>query len=201
MRAVIFGNGSVADYGRINALLEEDDFIICADGGLRHTTILGIRPDVVIGDFDSSEKDSSVKTYVYPTRKDFTDGELAIDYAIENGYGDILMFGMTGSRIDHTITNILLLAKCSGARIIDDKNEIRVLNGAIELSGYKGKTLSIIPVSGDLCGVTTTGLEYPLDNGTLYFGSSRGNSNVINEEVCTITTQHGLAVIVINDGE
>lgn len=201
MRAVIFGNGSITDYGRVKALLNDDDYIICADGGLRHTAVLGIRPDVAIGDFDSSEKDDSVKTYVYPSRKDFTDGELAIDYAIENGYEDILMFAMTGSRIDHTLTDILLLSKCRGARIIDDKNEIRILNGKLELNGYNGKTLSIIPVYGELCGITATGVEYPMDNDTLFFGESRGNSNVINEDVCTITAKRGIAVIVINDGE
>lgn len=201
MRAVIFGNGSVKDYGKIKALLKDDDFIVCADGGLRHTAAMGIHPDVAIGDFDSSEKCENVKTYVYPSRKDFTDGELAIDYAINKGYSDILMFAMTGSRIDHTLTDIFLLSKCKNARIIDDKNEIRILNGSIEISGYKGKTLSIIPVYGELCGIYTTGLEYQMKNDTLFFGESRGNSNVINEDLCTITAKRGIAVIVINDGE
>lgn len=201
MRAVIFGNGSITDYGKVKALLNEDDYIICADGGLRHTSVLGIKPDVAIGDFDSSERDESVKTYVYPTRKDFTDGELAVDYAIERGYDELIMFAVTGNRMDHTLTDIFLLSKCRNARIVDDFNEIRLLNGSMTLNGYAGKTLSVIPVYGELYGVSVTGAEYPLDNDVLFFGESRGNSNVINENVCTITAKRGMAVVVINDGD
>lgn len=201
MRAVVIGNGNIENYSYIKSKLNYDDFIICADGGLRHAKKLGVKVDVSIGDFDSSEKDDSVITYIYPTRKDFTDGELAVNYALQKGYSDIILLGMSGFRLDHTLTDIFLLSKHEGIKLIDDKNEVMIIKSKLELSGYSGKTLSIIPVCGDLCGIYTEGLEYPLNNETLYFGESRGNSNVIVSDKCSISVKSGMGIIVINDGE
>ncbi|MGN0162557.1 MAG: thiamine diphosphokinase [Candidatus Ornithomonoglobus sp.] len=201
MRAVVIGNGTIRDYSYIKSRLRTGDFIICADGGLRHAKKLGIKPDIAIGDFDSSEKDESVKTYVYPSRKDFTDGELAVNYAIDNGYDEIMLLGMSGDRLDHTLTDIFMLSKHEGAYLVDDKNEIHIVRSELKLIGYKGKTLSIIPVYGDLCGITASGLEWPLNNETLYFGESRGNSNVVTGDVCVISVKSGMGAVIINDGE
>lgn len=202
MRAVIFGNGTVTNYEHIRTYLRNDDFIICADGGIRHAKALGILPDILIGDFDSSVPDESdVKKIEYPVRKDFTDSEICMKYAAENGYGEILFVGMSGTRADHTLTNMLLLSKCSCGMMIDDNNEIYYLKDRIRIENKKGKTLSIIPVKGDMCGIITAGLEYPLNDEDLYFGESRGNSNVIIDDVCEITLKSGEGLIFINDGE
>lgn len=201
MRAVIIGNGTIENYRYIRSKLLPEDFIICADGGLRHAKAMGIRPDLSIGDFDSSEQDPAVQTFVYPTRKDYTDGELALSYAAEHGYDKILLLAMSGDRLDHTLTNILLLSKYPGAYLIDDKNEIHLVRDELEIKGYRGKTLSIIPVCSDLCGITTSGLEWPLNNETLYFGGSRGNSNRITEDICSVSVKSGMGIIVINEGQ
>ena len=75
------------------------------------------------------------------------------------------------------------------------------IKDSLELKGYKGKTLSIIPVFGNLEGITTCGLEYPLDNETLYFAQSRGNSNVVTDDECKIEVKSGIGLIIINNGE
>ncbi len=201
MRAVIIGNGSINDYRYIKSKLCDSDYIICADGGLKHISKLGVKPDVAIGDFDSSEKSDTVKTYVYPADKDYTDGELAVDYALKSGYNEILLIAMTGTRLDHTMTNIFQLAKSSGISLIDDKNEIYIVKDTLVLEKRKGKTLSIIPVFSNLEGITTTGLLYPLNNETLYFAQGRGNSNVITDDKCTISVKSGTGVVIITDGE
>lgn len=201
MRAVIIGNGTIENYEFIKSKIRDNDFIICADGGLNHAHMMGIIPDIAIGDFDSSQKDDDVKTYVYPTRKDFTDGELAVNYAVENGYDEIILIAMSGTRLDHTITDIMLLTKCEGACLIDDYNEVRIVRTCLVLRGYKGKTLSIIPVFGNLEGITTKGLEYPLNGETLYFGESRGNSNVVIDDEFSISVKSGIGIVVINNGE
>ena len=200
MRAVIIGNGTICDYDYIKSKLYDDDYIICADGGLKHIEKLGIEPDIAIGDFDSAPP-TAQNCKVYPVRKDFTDGELAVNYAIEKGYEEILLIAMTGERLDHTLTDIFLLSKKKGMRLIDDKNEIMVVTDNLEITGSEGKTLSIIPVFGNLEGIATTGLEYPLNNETLYFGQSRGNSNVVIADVCTIEVKSGIGLIIINNGE
>ena len=110
MRAVIIGNGDIKDYKYIKSKISADDFVICADGGLRHIENLDIKADVAIGDFDSADIDEEITHYVFPVDKDYTDGELAVNYAVENGYDDILLIAMTGQRLDHTLSNFFLLA-------------------------------------------------------------------------------------------
>lgn len=203
MRAVIIGNGNIEDYGYIRGLIKSGDTVICADGGLRHAAAMGIRPDIAIGDFDSSERADGIETYEFPVRKDCTDGELAVEYAVDKGFSEILLLGMTGNRIDHMLTNIFLIFKGERITLADEHNEIYGITGGerLTLSGKKGKTLSIIPVNGDLAGIVTEGLEYPLRNETLYFGRGRGNSNVVTADVCSIRAKSGMAAVIVNNGE
>ncbi len=201
MRAVIIGNGEIKDYEYIRSKINDEDYIICADGGLRHLENLKISANLAIGDFDSSKIRNDIKCISYPTDKDFTDGEIALDYAIENGYSEIIMIGMTSTRLDHTLTNMLLLSKDKNICIIDDKNEIYSVAHKLVLSGKKGKNLSLIPIYGNLTGVCTKGLKYTLNDDILFFGSSRGNSNIITDEECVITIKDGIGIVIVNDGE
>ena len=200
MRAVIFGNGHIKDYDKIKSYIYDGDFIICADGGYRHIKKLGMSCNIIIGDFDSVELDTvDTEVIKYPVKKDFTDGELCVKYALEHGYDELVLFGMVGDRLDHTINNLLMLSDCGGT-VIDDNNEIYILKDKLEFTKKKGKTLSIIPVKGDLEGMYSSGLEYPLNNDTLEFGKCRGNSNVITEDYCKISTRNGIGLVIITDG-
>ena len=204
MRAVIFGNGEIRSYERIRSYIKDDDFIICADGGIRHVSEMGIKPDILIGDFDSSNPDElkcDAERIVYPTRKDFTDGELCVKYANENGFDEVMLLAMTGRRADHTLTNLLMLSQCGRGCAVNEDNEIYYIKNRIEINNKKGMTLSIIPLRGDLRGITSSGLEYPLNNDTLYFGESRGNSNVIISDFCEIEVTEGEGAVILNNGE
>ena len=201
MRAVVIGNGTINDYEYIKSRLKSSDFIICADGGLRHARKMRVTPDVLIGDFDSHDREYGIKTYEYPRDKNFTDGELAVSYASEHGYNEIMLLGMTGDRLDHTLTDIFIMYSYPGAFLVDDKNEIHIVKDRLIIAGCAGKTLSIIPVCGDLTGIVTKGLKWQLDNETLYFGTSRGNSNIIESDICEISVKNGTGIVVINDGE
>lgn len=197
MRAVIIGSGSIKDYEYIKSKIRENDYIICADGGYDHAVKMGISPDILIGDFDSvSELPKTSEIIKYPERKDFTDGELAVKYAVEHGFDEVLLLAMTGDRADHTITDILLLTQCKNGCIADDNNEIYLLRDSVTISGDKGDTVSIVPVDGDVGGITTQNLEYPLCNETLYFGESRGVSNVMTAEECVITAKKGMGLVI-----
>ena len=202
MRAVIIGNGTITDYDYIKSIISDKDFIICADGGINHAEKMGLNVDILIGDFDSSsDKTTAAKTIQYPTRKDFTDGELCVEYAIDNGYDEILLIGMTGTRLDHTINNILLLLRFKNSCLINEHNTIYPITDSLHIDNQKGKTLSIIPLFSDLEGIVTEGLEYPLNDETLYFGQARGNSNVIISDACKITVKKGMGIVIINNGE
>ena len=201
MKAVIIGNGTLTDYDKLKRYAENADIVLCADGGYKHAEAAGIKIDLVMGDFDSSEEPGHIKKCVFPTHKEYTDSELCLHYAKEHGYDEIVMFAVTGTRLDHSLTNMLLLSQCRNGCIMDDNNEIYLLKDRFFTSGKKGKTISVIPVYGDLCGVSTVGTEYPLYNETLFFGESRGNSNVITDDYCEITAKGGMALVILNNGE
>lgn len=197
MRTVIIGSGSINNYDIVRNKISDSDFIICADGGYNHARALGIAADLLIGDFDSiSEIPEDILKIKYPVEKDMTDAALALEAARDKGSDEILLFGFTGDRQDHTITNILMLLNYPEAVIFDDNNEIRILSDKLTVDGRKGQTLSIIPIRGNLEGVTTTGLLYPLNNETLYLGKSRGVSNIMTENSCTIECKGGRGLII-----
>lgn len=199
MIAVIIGNGEACESMRKE--LPKNPFVICADGGIRHTKKLGLKADIVIGDMDSAGKNiTDEKTVVYPVRKDYTDSELAVGYALDNGFNEIYMVGFTGTRMDHTLTNLFLLHEIheKGAKgvILDEHNCVYYAEHENIIHGEKGDLISIIPIGEDVLGITTEGLEYPLNDETLFYGKSRGVSNVMKSTSCKITLKSGKALII-----
>lgn len=195
MRAVIICGGDVGEY--IKEYVKDGDFVICADSGYDRAKKYDIVPDLVLGDMDSVEAtDYPDDSIIYPVRKDFTDSELAVMYAREKGCGEILLFGMIGTRMDHTLANITLLPRLENAVIINANNEIRFIRKSITLRGKRGDTISIIPYPGDISGVTTCGLDYPLTGGEIKAGTTLGVSNVMTADECTVTIEKGTAFII-----
>ncbi|MBQ7794227.1 MAG: thiamine diphosphokinase [Clostridia bacterium] len=200
MRAVIFAGGKITDYSFAKSMLREDDLIIAADSGLEHFIKIGIEPDVTIGDMDSVQSKIIGKEIIkLEVMKDETDTEAAAMLAVKKGADNILLLGVLGTRQDHSIANVLLLKKLHdmnvSASIVDEHNEIHFFCGKIELSGKKGDTVSVLPLS-NLEGVVTEGLFYALSGETLVFGESRGVSNVMTDEKCVITATSGTALII-----
>lgn len=201
MRAVIIGNGIIENYDIIKKKLRLDDYVICADGGYNHAKKLGIKPSVVIGDMDSiGDNDYDGEIINLPIRKDFTDSEVCAKYILLKHFEEVMMLGFTGKRQDHSLANLLLLKQFADAEtnayIVDEYNEIHYTMSETNIYGKKGDLVSIIPITGNLAGVTTKGLDYPLDNETLIFGESRGVSNVMTSNKCTITIQSGFGLII-----
>ncbi len=200
MRAVIFSGGNIDNYEFTKQLLKSDDLIIAADSGFDHLKELGIIPDIFIGDMDSVQNEVLAKEVIkLEVMKDETDTEAAVRLAVKKGAEKILIFGGIGTRLDHTMANILLLKSIFdmgiSASIIDSHNEIFYLKDKISITGKTGDTLSIIPLS-DMFGATTSGLFYKLKNDELKFGSSRGVSNVMTDDSCEITVTSGEALVI-----
>jgi len=206
LRAVIFANGG---FSHPDPLLP-GDFVIAADGGARYCLELGITPHLVVGDFDSLDpaslqalEQAGVELARYPERKDFTDLELALKHARQRGADEILILAALGGRWDQTLANLLLPASqalcCARITLVDGAQEIHLLRGGeqLELQGNPGDTVSLIPLKGDAVGVATGGLEYPLAGETLFFGSTRGVSNVLLAEPAWVSLQGGLLLCVL----
>lgn len=213
-RAIIFANGRMEPLPWFTNDIKPSDLIIAADGGSHHCKSLGIIPDVIIGDLDSLDNDAvnsyrntSVEIIEHPTHKDQTDLELALSLAIKRGITQVFILGALGNRWDMTISNVLLSAKADFTHLsihfLDGSQELFILRGEsrIDLDGRLESIISLIPIEGDCLGITTHGLEYPLDNETLYFGTSRGVSNVISKNQAHIYIKVGMLLICLSRPE
>ena len=204
MRAVIVSGGAVADYEFIKKQIKDGDTVICADSGYNHAVRIGIEPSAVVGDFDSiGSVPHNIVTIRYPSRKDLTDTEIAIEYARGKGFRDFLLLAATGSRVDHTLTNIMLLKGFlelgESAVILDEHNKVMITDSKLCLHEPPGSIISLVPLS-DCYGVTTESLEYPLRNATMLMGKGLGVSNIMTGGNALVSVQSGLMlVIVAND--
>jgi thiamine pyrophosphokinase len=209
-RAILFANGLLADPASARAALRPTDQLIAADGGLRHLQALGLRPQVLIGDLDSIGPEEAgqmqaagVRIARFSPRKDQTDLELAVRLAVSEGASDILIFGALGARWDHTLANLLLLAhpefRAVRLRLVDGAQQIYLIQGQATIEGQPGDTVSLIALTGDARGVTTEGLEYPLDHGRLAFGSTLGISNVLLGATASVRVEEGLLACIVID--
>lgn len=208
-RAIIFANGELTDLEAARAVMQPDDILIAADGGSRHCRALNLIPHILIGDLDSvtpeilaAFKAAGTQILQHPAHKDQTDLELALDWVAVRGLTEVIILGALGSRWDQTLTNLLLptlpALSTLHIRLIDGPQQISMLRGpgTCRLTGTVGDTVSLIPVGGDVTGVTTTKLEYPLRDSTLHFGSTLGISNVLVQSEATVSIVTGLLVIV-----
>ena len=203
MRTIIFANGHPPDRQSAARWLSDAELIIAADGGARHALALGVIPHVVIGDLDSLAaadhqrlKEAGARFNVYSPRKDFTDLELALRYALERGATEITVIGALGGRWDQSLANVMLLARPEFAaitsRLVQDDTTIRVIRDRAEIAGRVGDTLSLVALRGDARGVTIEGCEYPLRDAVLPFGATLGISNVLSAPVARVRVADGL---------
>ncbi|MEX0788246.1 MAG: thiamine diphosphokinase [Anaerolineales bacterium] len=208
MRAVIFAAGDVPSPEAARRILRPDDWILAADGGARHCRALGIRPAVVIGDLDSlSPEDAATwrgdgtEILAHPPRKDQTDLELAVHHAIRGGATAIVILGVFGGRWDHTLANWMLSAYPSLPPIpltfTDGQQRAWRIHGETEVEGEPGDRVSLIPIGGDALGVSTSGLEYPLDDETLRMGASLGVSNTLLERRARVSVREGCVLLFV----
>ena len=202
MRVVIISGGDYSYNGEIN----DGDYVICADSGYDAALKRGIKVNLLMGDMDSINADISgeQENLIFPVRKDFTDTELAVRHAVDMKPDEIILLGCMGSRADHTLANIFLLKYISEKGIIahieDENNNIYYYNGFISFDGMAGKTVSLIPVTSEIGGITTSGMDYPLKDGILCFGESRGVSNVITEDYACYSSEYGEGIVVLSSG-
>ncbi len=207
MKCVIIANGDVEYTNDIISIIRDAQLIISADGGARHLRALNILPHVMIGDFDSILpadklffKKKKVEMLTFPSKKDHTDSEICVSWAIDNKATDITLLGVTGTRLDHTLANIFLLKELARenipARIINKNNEIHIITDHIELNGQPKDLLSIIPVTQKVTGITLKGLEYPLVNADIKMGSSIGISNTFKGTLATISIKKGILIVI-----
>jgi len=181
--------------------IEKEDYIIAADGGFSHVKALGLKPDCVLGDFDSLgyvPEDSSV----FPVEKDDTDAMLAVRRGLQLGYRQFLLYGsLDGPRLDHTVANFqtlqFLADHGASGYLIGKSHIVTVLRKeAVAFSAEAEGILSVFCLGKDAEGVNLSGLQYPLENGRLTAGFPLGVSNHFIGEKATVSVTDGSLLII-----
>lgn len=190
--------------------LRDAELTIAADGGAESLRRAGRRPDALVGDLDSVEPSLIAEleaggTHVdrHPTDKETSDTELAMAAAWEAGATEIVLLGATGGgRLDHELANLLLLADpaLAGRDVMaaHGSTRVRALHPGEQrrLEGRRGDTVTLLPVAGDVSGIRTQGLRWPLEDATLLFGRSRGLSNEVLVEAGSVVVGEGTLLVV-----
>ncbi len=184
--------------------IPENALVIAADGGLKHTETLGIKPDVILGDFDSYEK-PDCDCIVYPTEKDYTDSFIAAKYALENGIKTIHMFGVLGGkRLDHTVANLAMLEHFAklGVDITlhGDSQLVQAIHAdnctSVCFDSTASGYISIFAVGGSVEALSIRGLKYELENHTLNSEFPLGVSNEFTGKCAEISFKSGTLMII-----
>ena len=209
MNALIITGGSVEISFSAAFLKAADyDIIIAADKGIEALSVLKIRPDYIVGDFDSANdkilekysEDKRITIIKHNPIKDATDTELAIDIAIKKKADRIDILGATGSRIDHLLGNIHCMYKAlvNGAVCViwDKNNRIELVDKPfiIEKDKMFGRFVSFVPFMSDVKGLCLKGFKYNLENFTLKGGASLGISNEVVEDRACVDFKSGVMI-------
>ncbi len=211
MRYIIISGGHIDDVFALNYLKENEyDKMIAADSGMNFLHQNNLVPDIIAGDFDSVSAESlemfSAMEEVEMLRlnpiKDDTDTEFVIREAIRRGATKITLLGCTGTRLDHVLANVNLLGvgleEGISIELVDAHNRICMISSMLEISKVEqfGNFVSILPVKGDVKGVTLDGFKYPLKNADIKCFSSLGISNEIVEDVAKISVKQGTLLVI-----
>lgn len=179
-----------------------DDLVIAADAGYLNLQKAGIKPDVIIGDFDSAKKpEADAQVEAFPVLKDDTDTMLAIRYGFQSGYKRFEIYGgIGGERTDHTIANIQSLAYIAehggrGTLVGENERFTLIKNSSVTLHSEKGKTLSVFAYGGIAEGVSIKGAVYESDDLELSPFFPLGVSNKFKEDTATVGVKKGYILI------
>ena len=196
----IISGGEFAPFSDI----EKADFIIVCDKGYEYAKNNGIVPHLFIGDFDSfwGSLPNEIPKITLPCEKDETDTMAAVKYAVEKGFGEILLFCALGGRLDHLLGNLGAAAYAAKAglsvRITDNDNEIFVFsNSKITLPKKNGFSISLISLTDKCEGVSIFGGKYTVQNAVLTNASTLGISNEWIDDI-TVTVKSGVLAIVMS---
>lgn len=206
-RAILVLNGSRLSQGELKEVFlakEQGAFVVCADGG--YANLKGkLKPDLVIGDFDSfdlSLVEQNIAKRVFAVEKDYTDGHICIEHIVSEGYDYIEIYGaMGGDRCDHFVSNLSLppLAFSMGATAIirGEKFDIYYFEKDFSLPCEKGKTVSVVPFTDRVHIYNSRGLKYQVDDLMLNKLHIMGISNSATDSEFSLGVSDGGVLVFV----
>jgi thiamine pyrophosphokinase len=206
---LVVAGGEIRDMGFFRSKLSElkPAEIICADSGAGYLRAIGMVPHVIIGDMDSLApdmleyfKERGSRIIRFPEGKNETDTQLALEYAFSIAPDEIYVFGAFGTRIDHTLANVSLLAlglkKGIQIKLIDEWCEAFIVSHEYAIQGESGQTVSLLPFSDMVTGITIDGFEYPIKDGAMEIGTPYGVSNRLVAARGVISVKSGHLLVI-----
>ncbi len=201
MRWVIF---CWSDSDRPPEGLRDDDVIVCADSGMNYARRCGIRPHIVLGDFDSYTGTLPADTEILrlPAEKDDTDTVFALRLGLQRGVKEFLIAGGIGGRLDHTLGAVQTLnfALSHGAQALmsDGKQTVQVLEGPVEVSyaASSAKYFSLLALTPKVSGITLKGFKYSLSDAELTYDFPLGVSNEITAPTAVLSLSSGRVAVI-----
>ena len=201
-RCVIVSGG---DFSPVSGLLQED-FVIACDRGYQWCEQMGLKPDLLISDFDSYDGPvaQDIRLDRHIPEKDDTDTMLAVRYAVEHGFRSIIVCCALGGRLDHLIANLqaMLFAQTHGVSAVlqcEDTEIFTLRNSSLKLPRRDGWSLSVFALDGPCRGVCIRGAKYPLENAELIPSLPLGVSNQWIAEEAVISVLEGTLMIVLSE--
>lgn len=197
MHILIILNAPMPNAARLQQAVSSTDCIIAADGGANRASEAGIRPDVVVGDFDSM--DNALRQtwpdteFVHRPSQYATDFEKALQLAIERGAESAQIVGISGGRFDHQITNLNVMQRFSkqmALTCIDSDGYGHFVHDRLTFQTVPGQQISLAAFQ-KATGITTSGLKFALSNGILEWGKNDGQSNEALASEVTIELKSG----------
>ena len=183
--ALIIANGAACHPELLGQLLEWSPLVIVLDSAMERVMELDIKVDVLLGDFDLGFNPEQYQTSQYPIEiihtpdQNKTDLEKAFDYLIDRKIPAVNVVWATGKRADHTITNITNITRYRETLkivILDDHSKVFLLPKKFEKWYTANTPISLIPV-GQVTGIHSENLFYPLQDDSLTIGYRTGSSN------------------------
>ena len=201
-RCVVVSGADIGSYEYVRRLLSGEDFFVFCDSGLKHMDRLGVRPSLIVGDFDSHENPHlEAETIVLPREKDDTDTVYGVKEALKRGFDTFLLIGVVGGRLDHTLGNvsILLYLDAIGKKgiIVDDYSEMEIVSSSPVSVSDRYAYFSLLNVSGRAKGVTIQNAKYPLDNAEITCEYQYGISNeVLPGRTALVSVRDGRLLLI-----
>lgn len=196
MKGIILLNGEPYK----NSIDSEGALVYCCDGA--YSWAKGkVHIDKNVGDFDSlSESPEPPPEVIYPSEKNYTDGEIALFKMLSAGVDEIEFYGFGGGREDHFLGNLQLLYKAykSGVKCTAFTNVSVIFpaDGKINMGKFYKKTISVLPFGEQVNIMGSRGLKYSYPE-KLSLGECRGISNIVTCEDACLETD-GCALIIVN---
>lgn len=199
---LVVANGEPPSPQLLQQLFKNHTQLIAVDGGLFTCLEYGLQPQLLIGDFDSvSEKEREQFSFIpqkHTPDQNQSDLEKTLEYLLTLSPEAITVCGALGRRMDQTLTNICLLSRYPGkVKFETDHETCFALLKSNTLACQVGQTLSLIPLSTQVLGVTTQGLKWELKEATLskHFLSI---SNLCLQQDIFISFSSGDLVVCLN---